>query len=79
MKRYFIHRLWQGAVAIVGALVIIFVAQRVSGDPVALMLPMDAGEAEYEAMQAALGLDRPLPVQFLGFFVAALKGDFVQS
>ena len=79
MKTYVLKRLLQGAVAIVGALLIVFVAQRLSGDPVALMLPMDAGEEEFAAMREALGLDRPLPMQFLIFMANALQGDFGQS
>ena len=79
MRRYVLHRLWQGAVAVVGALLIVFVAQRLSGDPVALLLPMDATEADFEAMRGALGLDRPLPVQFVVFLRDALLGDFGYS
>ena len=79
MRRYILHRLWQGAVAVVGALLIVFVAQRLSGDPVALLLPMDATEADFEAMRGALGLDRPLPVQFVVFLRDALLGDFGHS
>ena len=79
MKTYVLKRLLQGVVAIVGALLIVFVAQRLSGDPVALMLPMDAGEEEFAAMRAALGLDKPLPMQFLIFMGNALQGDFGQS
>lgn len=79
MRRYVLNRLWQGAVAVVGALLIVFVAQRLSGDPVALLLPMDATEADFEAMRRALGLDRPLPVQFVVFLRDALTGDFGHS
>ena len=79
MRRYVLNRLWQGAVAVVGALLIVFVAQRLSGDPVALLLPMDATEADFEAMRQALGLDRPLPVQFVVFLKDALTGDFGHS
>lgn len=79
MRRYVLNRLWQGAVAVVGALLIVFVAQRLSGDPVALLLPMDATEADFEAMRRALGLDRPLPVQFIVFLRDALTGDFGHS
>ena len=46
MGRYFLKRVWQGVIAILGALLIVFVAQRLSGDPVALLLPMDATEAD---------------------------------
>ena len=79
MSAYILKRLLQGVVAIIGALLIVFVAQRLSGDPVALMLPMDAGEEEFAAMRAALGLDRPLPLQFAIFLGQALQGDFGQS
>ena len=79
MSAYILKRLLQGVVAIVGALLIVFVAQRLSGDPVALMLPMDAGEEEFATMRAALGLDRPLPLQFAIFLGQALQGDFGQS
>ena len=79
MRRYILHRLWQGAVAVVGALLIVFIAQRLSGDPVALLLPMDATEADFDAMRRALGLDRPLPLQFVVFMRDALLGDFGHS
>ncbi len=79
MARYITNRALQGLVAIFGALLIVFVAQRLSGDPVALMLPMDASEADFAAMREALGLDKPLLVQFAIFLGNALTGDFGQS
>ena len=79
MTRYITNRALQGLVAIFGALLIVFVAQRLSGDPVALMLPMDASEADFAAMREALGLDKPLLVQFAIFLGNALTGDFGQS
>ena len=79
MSGYIVRRLLQGVVAIVGALLIVFVAQRLSGDPVALMLPMDAKEEDFAAMRQALGLDRPLPAQFVVFIANAVQGDFGDS
>lgn len=79
MTKYFFKRIGQGCIAIFGALLVIFVVQRLSGDPVALLLPMDATEADFAAMRAALGLDRPLPAQFLLFLADAVKGDFGHS
>ena len=79
MSGYIARRLLQGVVAIVGALLIVFVAQRLSGDPVALMLPMDATEEDFAAMRQALGLDRPLPAQFVVFIANAVQGDFGDS
>ena len=79
MVKYFIKRIGQGCIAILGALLVIFVVQRLSGDPVALLLPMDATEADFAAMRTALGLDRPLPTQFVFFLLDAIKGDFGHS
>ena len=79
MQRYLFRRVWQGAIAVFGVLLIIFVAQRLSGDPVALMLPMDASEEDYAVMRSALGLDRPLHVQLAVFLSDAITGDFGTS
>ena len=76
MTRYIISRILQGLIAIFGALLIVFIAQRLSGDPVALMLPMDATDADFAAMREALGLDKPLFVQFAIFIGSAVTGDF---
>ena len=79
MRQYIYKRLWQGAIAIVGALFIVFIAQRLSGDPVAVLLPMDATEEDFAAMRVELGLDRPFVVQFGLFFSDAVRGDFGDS
>lgn len=79
MGRYVFNRLWQGLIAIVGALAIVFIAQRLSGDPLALLLPMDATEADFAAMRVELGLDQSLAVQFWRFLNTAIVGDFGYS
>jgi len=79
LSRYIVSRVWQGAIAILGALAIVFIAQRVSGDPVALMLPMEATEEDFANMRRALGLDKPLVVQFFVFVSNAAQGDFGDS
>lgn len=79
MTRYVLNRVWQGLIAILGALLIVFVAQRLSGDPLALLLPMDATEADFAAMRTELGLDKPLFVQFFVFLGNAFTGDFGDS
>jgi peptide/nickel transport system permease protein len=66
-------------IAILGALAIVFIAQRLSGDPVSLLLPMDATEADFAAMRAKLGLDQPMALQFWRFLQAAAVGDFGHS
>jgi peptide/nickel transport system permease protein len=46
------------------------------GDPVSNMMGQDATPDERAALHAALGLDRPAPVQFARFVGRALAGDF---
>ncbi|MEE2777868.1 MAG: ABC transporter permease [Acidobacteriota bacterium] len=79
MGRYVLRRLAHGLIAILGALLIVFVAQRLSGDPVALLLPMDASAEDAAAMREMLGLDRPIPTQFWVFLTDAARGDFGES
>lgn len=49
---------------ILGVLLIVFVVNRMSGDPVAAILGAEATEEQYEAERIKLGLDKPVPVQF---------------
>ena len=49
------------------------------GDPVLLLLPQNAGQAEFERYRKLLGLDQPLYVQYWRFATGALHGDFGKS
>ena len=46
------------------------------GDPVSLMLPPEATQADRDQMRMALGLDKPFYVQFATFIGNALHGNF---
>jgi peptide/nickel transport system permease protein len=52
---------------------------RLSGDPTPLMLPDDATYEDIQRLRAALGLDRPLPVQYWVFLSNAVQGNFGRS
>src|SRR6266542_467673 len=52
---------------------------RLSGDPVPLMLPPDAPTSEIFRVRAELGLDQPLPVQYLVFLGNVARGDLGRS
>ena len=67
MGRYILKRLWHGVIVILGVTIIVFVVTRLIGDPVKLMLPMEATLEQRAAFEKQLGLDRPIPVQFLEF------------
>ena len=47
-----------------------------TGDPVSLMLPPEATQADRDAMRQALGLDKPFYIQFATFVGNALHGNF---
>jgi peptide/nickel transport system permease protein len=79
MKRYFLRRLLLGILCIIGVSIIIFVATRLSGDVTVLLLPGDASQEDYDNLRAQLGLDKPLPVQYLVFLKNVAKGDFGKS
>ena len=46
------------------------------GDPIATMLGQEFSVAQRDALVAALGLDQPVPIQFLRFIGNALRGEF---
>ena len=79
MKAVFAKGLVNALISILGASLIIFIISRLSGDPVALMLPMDAPQSAIQALREELGLDRPMWEQYLIFLWKAVQGDFGQS
>lgn len=79
MGRFLIRRLLRAIVALWGVVTIVFIVMRLSGDPVPLMLPPDAPRSEIFRVRAELGLDQPLPVQYLIFLGNVARGDLGQS
>lgn len=67
MPEFILRRLFQGFWVVFGVTATVFVVTRVFGDPVALMLPLNASDAQRAAFAAQIGLDQPLPVQFWRF------------
>src|SRR6266851_5106340 len=59
--------------------VVVFVLVRLSGDPIRIMAPPEASEADIALMRNYLGLDRPWPVQYWNFLRRAVQGDFGKS
>jgi peptide/nickel transport system permease protein len=79
MRRYVARQLVQLVVVIIGISMLAFAILHVIGDPVLLLLPQNAGKAEYERYHKLLGLDKPLYVQYAKFASRALQGDFGKS
>src|SRR5881296_4697636 len=79
MRRYLARQLVQLVVVVFGISLLAFGILHVLGDPVLLLLPQNAGEAEFERYRHLLGLDRPLYVQYWKFLSSAVVGDFGKS
>jgi peptide/nickel transport system permease protein len=59
--------------------VIVFGIMSFTGDPVFMVVPIDASNAQIEQARRILGLDHSLPVQYWRFLTSMLQGDFGQS
>ncbi len=79
MTRFILRRFWQGFLVVLGVTLVVFVVTRVFGDPVDLMLPLSASAEQRAAFAQQIGLDRPIPVQFVGFVRDLATLDFGQS
>ncbi len=85
MQRYILRRLLTAIPTIFGITVLIFVVMRVlPGDPLAQIASESQGQytlsaEELASARASLGLDRPLPLQYLSWVADVLRGDFGHS
>lgn len=57
----------------------VFVFLRLSGDPVRMLLPMNASQAQVEALRSDLGLDQPLATQYAKYAEQLWRGNFGES
>lgn len=79
MLQYFLRRLLYSVFALFGVSFVTFVAVFASGDPVALMLPPETRPEQIAEFRTRMGLDDPLPLQYLRFAGRAIQGDFGRS
>ncbi|MBM4466063.1 MAG: ABC transporter permease [Chloroflexi bacterium] len=80
MTRYLVSRLIQLLVLAVIVVTIVFAAVRiVPGDPAMIMLGQIATPYEYESLKKIMGLDQPIPVQYVLFLKGLAVGDMGKS
>ncbi len=79
MVRFITYRAVRTVLTVFVVLSLAFVLARLTGDPVRLMLPQEATQADVDAMRATLGLDRPLWEQYGAFLGNAARGDLGDS
>ncbi|HEX3098750.1 MAG TPA: ABC transporter permease [Usitatibacter sp.] len=79
MLAYALRRLGQSAFVLAAMSFLVFLGVYAIGNPIELLVNPEADQAERLRAAAALGLDKPLLVQYGVFIVHAAKGDLGRS
>jgi peptide/nickel transport system permease protein len=80
LRRYLAKRLLIAVPSLLIASLIVFTLPRlIPGDVVVLMLAEKAYAKDLDELRAKLGLDRPLPVQYLEWLSRVVRGDLGES
>jgi peptide/nickel transport system permease protein len=82
MWTYAIRRCLQSLVVFGAILILVFFMLQITGDPAAVLMPLDASEDDLQAFRQEMGFDQPLYVQFSRFLFGGpntkgvIRGDF---
>jgi peptide/nickel transport system permease protein len=76
MLAFIIRRALQAIGVLLAVGIIAFAMFRFAGDPVNQIVSLDTPAAEREQVRRSLGLDDPVPLQFLRYLGRAAQGDF---
>ena len=79
MRRFFIRRVFTSITTIFVVLLVVFFLSRLHSDPRMLYIEEDLPMEAYEAMGRQLGLDKPIPYQFVIFVAHLARGDLGKS
>jgi len=79
VSRFVLSRLLQGVVVVFSVVVVVFIITRLVGDPVRVMLPLEATADQRALFEAQLGLDRPIAEQFIRYVRDVAVFDFGDS
>ncbi|MCX7560655.1 ABC transporter permease [Sulfitobacter sp. F26204] len=79
MLGYLLKRLIQMVLVLWIVSVIVFLMMSFTGDPVFMVVPIDATDAEIAQARRLLGLDQSILVQYWKFLTSLLQGDFGRS
>src|SRR5262245_65424365 len=79
MWRYLLGRLLQTLLSMLVVISIVFVLTRMSGNPVNLLLDVNASQRDHGSLMHHLGLDQPLAVQYGIYVKNIFLGDFGKS
>jgi len=79
MQRYFLSKVGESILLLLGVMVLVFFLVRITGDPANLMASREASPETIEEIRREWGFDRPIVVQFWDFVTGAAVLDFGRS
>ena len=79
MQRYIVVRLFQAFLSLFAVTIIVFLLGRLTGNPLDVLLPLEAEERDYIRVKKVWGLDKPITTQYLIFMKNAASGNFGES
>jgi len=79
MVGYVVGRVLQALLSMLVVISIVFVLTRLSGNPVHLLLDVNATQRDFDLLTRHLGLDKPLIVQYGLYVKNIVQGDFGTS
>ena len=79
MQRFIAVRVLQSLLALWVMSLIVFGLARISGNPLDVMLPIEALAEDYQRLEKHWGLDKPITTQYVTFLKNAVQGDFGNS
>ncbi|MBA7540801.1 Glutathione transport system permease protein GsiC [subsurface metagenome] len=62
-------------IMLIVAIFVFFIMHVIPGNPAAMMLGPEATPKEIEALSKAMGLERPIPIQFVGWISKVIRGN----
>ena len=79
MQQFIVRRVILALITLLALSVLVFAMSRALGNPVDVFLPIQASQADREALIASMGLDKPMYVQYLVFLRDLSRGDLGKS
>ena len=80
MWKYMIKRLLALIPVLIGVSILVFLLMHITpGDPAILMLGERAPEEQLENLRESMGLNEPLPIQYINWIGRVLRGDMGRS
>ena len=79
MQHYIIIRLFHSLISLFAITIIVFGLGRITGNPIDVIIPIDATQDDFDRLERVWGLDRPLHEQYFTYMSNIFQGNFGES